>query len=396
MLAFFAFCAAQGIIIWLVTYWRAGCPQPVAIPIYLEVPMIHRERLLDTFLALVHIDSPSGEEAALRAELEPRLRALGVETHIDPTGNLLGRLPGQGEPLLLSAHMDTVPGRGIRPVVREGVVYSDGTTILGADDKSGIAVILEILAALQGDAAQRPALEIALSVGEEVGLLGAKGLDVGWFRARQALVLDMGGPINVIVNAAPASDKFDAVVHGRAAHAGAHPEQGVNAISVAALGIAAMTLGRIDHETTANVGLIQGGSAVNVVPDRVALRGEARSHDVRKLDAQIGAMRAALETAVAANEGARLELDIQRAYTSFRLDAEAPLLRRVARALAAMGEGAPLLQAGGGGSDANIFNARGIAAVPVSTGMGNVHTTGEYVAVEDMARCAEFVLHALG
>jgi tripeptide aminopeptidase len=358
--------------------------------------MIDRERLLDTFISLVRIDSPSGEEGTLRVELEQRLRALGVETHVDETGNLVGRLPGQGEPLLLSAHMDTVPGRGIQPTVREGTVYSDGTTILGADDKSGIAVMLEVLTVVRGNAQHCPAVEIALSVGEEIGLLGAKGLDVDWFQAKQALVLDMGGPLNAVVRAAPASDKFDAVVHGRAAHAGANPEAGVNAIAVAAQGIAAMPLGRIDDETTANVGMIQGGSAVNVVPDRVTIRGEARSHDVYKLDAQIRAMRSALETAVAVNEGARLDLEIERAYTSYRLEDEDPLLLRVGRALEAMGEDAPVLQAGGGGSDANILNARGIAAVPISTGMGNVHTTDEHVAVEDMVRCAEFVLHALG
>jgi tripeptide aminopeptidase len=354
------------------------------------------ERLLEAFLSLVRIDSPSGEEAALRAELLPRLQALGVETRVDPTGNLLGRVAGQGEPLLLSAHMDTVPGRGIQPVVQDGVIYSDGATILGADDKSGIAVLLEVLTALQEvDAGERPAFEIALSVGEEVGLVGAKGLDVDWFQATQALVLDMGGPLNVIVHAAPASDKFDAVVHGKAAHAGANPETGINAISVAAQGIAAMSLGRIDGETTANVGLIQGGTAVNVVPDRVTLRGEARSHDVDKLDAQIRAMRAALETAVSVNKGAQLDLEVERAYTSFRLDEDAPLLKRVAAALAAMDEEPPVLQIGGGGSDANILNARGIAAVPISTGMEGVHTTGEHVAVADMARCAEFVLRAL-
>jgi tripeptide aminopeptidase len=369
-----------------------------ALYAYLEVIVIDRDRLLNTFLSLVRIDSPSGEEAALRADLERRLQALGVETHVDESGNLLGRLPGRGEPLLLSAHMDTVPGRGIQPTIVDGVVHSDGSTILGADDKSGIAVILEVLALLHGDglSGRRPAIEIALSVGEEMGLLGAKGLDVGWFRATQALVLDAGGAINVIVHAAPASDKFGAVVHGRAAHAGSNPETGINAIAIAAQGIAAMPLGRIDHETTANVGLIQGGSAVNVVPDRVSLHGEARSHDVAKLDAQIDAMRTALETAVAAHEGARLELEIERAYPSFRLDAEAPLLRRVASTLEAMGEGAPILQAGGGGSDANILNARGIAAVPISTGMEDVHTTDESVAVADMVRCAEFVLRTLG
>jgi len=358
--------------------------------------MIDRERLLDTFISLVRFDSTSGEEAALRGELEQRLRALGVETHVDETGNLVGRLPGQGQPLLLSAHMDTVPARNVQPIVREGVVYSDGTTILGADDKSGIAVMLEVLTVARDNAAHCPAIEIALSVGEEVGLLGAKGLDVDWFQARQALVLDMGGPINVVVRAAPASDKFDAVVHGRAAHAGANPEAGINAIAVAAQGVAAMPLGRIDDETTANVGLIQGGSAVNVVPDRVALRGEARSHDVVKLDAQIRAMRAALEAAVAVNKGARLDLEVKRAYTSFRLDDAHPLLLRVGRVLQAMGEDGLVLQAGGGGSDANILNARGIAAVPISTGMEGVHTTDEHVAVEDMVRCAEFVLHALG
>lgn len=359
--------------------------------------MIDRERLLDTFVSLVRIDSPSGGEAVLRADLERRLGALGVETLVDETGNLLGRLPGQGEPLLLSAHMDTVPGQDIQPILKEGLVCSDGTTILGADDKSGIAVLLEVLTVLQGGGLgeRRPAVEIALSVGEEVGLWGAKGLDVDWFRARQALVLDMGGPLNVIVNAAPASDKFDAVVHGRAAHAGASPETGVNAIAIAAQGIAAMSLGRIDGETTSNVGLIQGGSAVNVVPDRVSMRGEARSHDPAKLDAQIGAMRAALESAVAAHDGARLDLEIERAYPSFRLDADDPLLRRVAAALEAMGEDALVLQAGGGGSDANILNARGIAAVPVSTGMQGVHTVNECIAVADMVRCVEFVLHML-
>jgi tripeptide aminopeptidase len=365
----------------------------------LEDPMVDPERLLDTFVSLVRIDSPSGEEAAIRAELEQRLQALGVETQVDETGNLLGRLPGCGEPLLLSAHMDTVPGQNIQPTIKEGVVYSDGTTILGADDKSGIAVILEVLTVLQESGLtpeQRPFVEIVLSVSEEIGLVGAKGLDTDWFQAKQALVLDMGGPLNVVVHAAPASDKFDAVVHGRAAHAGANPEEGVNAIAVAAQGIAAMPLGRIDDETTANVGLIQGGSAVNIVPDRVSMRGEARSHDGTKLDAQIRAMRAALETAVAVNEGARLELDIERAYTSFRLEEDAPLLLRVSSALEAMGEGALVLKAGGGGSDANILNARGIAPVPISTGMDGVHTTSENVAVKDMVRCAEFVLHALG
>ena len=356
--------------------------------------MIDNERLLETFVSLVRIDSPSGREGAIREELIRRLNVLGLEVHVDETGNVLGRLEGEGEPLLLSAHMDTVPGVSIRPVINDGLVCSDGTTILGADDKSGIAVILEVLETLRANGS-RPALEVALSVSEEVGLVGVKGMDMGWFRAKQALVLDMGGPINEVVQAAPVSDKFDAVVHGRAAHAGAHPEDGINAIAIAAKGIARMHLGRIDEETTANIGILRGGDAVNVVPDRVSMRGEARSHSVAKLDAQIAAMRQALQDAVDAHPGARLEICVKRSYQAYRLAEDAPVLRRVAAALEAIGEGAPVLKAIGGGSDANVFNARGIAAVPVSTGMSGVHTHQECIAVSDMVRCAELVLHAL-
>jgi len=353
-------------------------------------------RLLQTFLALIQIDSPSGQEATIAAELHDRLRALDIDVHTDPTGNVLGRWNGSGPPLLLSAHMDTVaPGVGIRPVVKDGVVRSDGTTILGSDDKSGIAVILEALTVLH-EQGRRPSVEIAFTVGEETGLLGAKALDPGWPRSREALVLDSGGPLHAIVYGAPTSDKFAATVHGQAAHAGSNPEDGINAILVAAQGIAQMPLGRIDEETTSNIGLIQGGQAVNVVPDRVEMRGEARSHDVGKLDAQIAAMRQALEQAVARHPGARLELDIRRSYEAYRLARNRPLIQRIARALSAMGEPAPDFRLSGGGSDANILNARGITAVPVSTGMQAVHTNQEWVAVSDMARCAELVTRILG
>jgi tripeptide aminopeptidase len=357
--------------------------------------VIDEQRLLDTFLTLVQIDSPSGHEAAISAELAGRLRDLGLEVTVDPLGNVLGRQRGRGEPLLLSAHMDTVaPGRGIKPVVRDGVVYSDGTTILGGDDKSGVAVILEVLAVLRAGRLL-PSVEVAFSVGEEIGLVGAKAMDVTWFEAKEALVLDAGGLLHSLVYGSPSSDKFDATIHGRAAHAGVSPEDGISAIVIAAQAIAQMPLGRIDPETTANIGLIQGGSAVNIVPDLVQIRGEARSHDLAKLDAQIASMRTALEGAVAAHEGAALELTINRTYEAYRLEMDAPLIRRVAAALEAMGEDPPIFHLTGGGSDANIWNARGIAAVPISTGMQAVHTPQESIAVADMVRCAELVLHLL-
>ena len=156
-----------------------------------------------------------------------------------------------------------------------------------------------------------------------------------------------------------------------------------------------MHLGRIDHETTANIGIIRGGSAVNVVPDRVEIRGESRSHDNNKLDAQIASMREALEDATAAHQGARLELDTRRTYESYRLTRHEPIAQRITEALLAMGEGQPTFRLTGGGSDANILNARGITAVPISTGMQSVHTNDECIAISDMARCAELVLRLL-
>jgi len=356
--------------------------------------VIERTRLLDTFLELVRIDSPSGCEEAIARALVERLQELGLDVTVDAAGNVLGRRDGDRTPLLLNAHMDTVPGRGIQPVVEEGVIRSDRTTILGADDKSGLAIILEVLSVVRARGGG-PGIEVALSVGEEVGLLGAKAMDRSWFRATSALVLDSGGPLNAVVHAAPASDKLRAVVHGRAAHAGANPEDGINAIWVAAQAIAAMPLGRIDDETTANVGTIEGGQAVNVVPDRVEIRGEARSHDPGKLNAQVTAMRGALEGAVAAHPGASLDLRIERTYQAFRLAPDAPIIRRVAAGLSACGAGPIELKVSGGGSDANILNARGICAVPISTGMQAVHTTDEFIALDDMVRCAELVLRVL-
>jgi tripeptide aminopeptidase len=319
-----------------------------------------------------------------------------MDVHIDGTGNVLGRWDASGDYLLLCAHMDTVaPGTGIKPIVREGVVYSGEDTILGADDKSGIAVILEVLSALHAQG-QHPPVEVALTVQEEVGLLGAKALDVQWLRAQQALVLDAGGPLNVLVYGAPVSDKIDAIVRGKAAHAGGNPEDGINAIAIAAQAIANMRLGRLDPETTANIGMIKGGEAVNVVPDRVDIRGEARSHDVQKLDAQIAAMRQALKDATSNAPGASVEIHVERSYEAYRLSLQDPLVDRITTALATMGQEAPEFRITGGGSDANVLNARGILAMPISTGMQAVHTHDEHVALTSMVHCAELLSLVLG
>ena len=353
--------------------------------------MINTTRLLGTFLDLVQIDSPSGEEAKISQELAARLRHLGLDVQTDALYNVVARRPGKGEPLLLMAHMDTVmPGRGIKPVTRDGVVYSDGTTILGADDKSGIAVILEVLHVLREEAADSPPLEVVISVQEETGLIGIKGLDATGLESQIGVSFDAGDAPGTIVVTAPSHNILSAVVHGKAAHAGAEPENGVNAIVVAAQAVTAMPLGRIDEETTANIGTIHGGLARNIVPDRVELLGEARSRQEAKLEAQTTKMVEALQSA-AKRQGATVDIDVQRAYNGYHLTEGDRTVARLMSACRALGV-EPRLVPTGGGSDVNILNALGKQVVNLSTGMASVHTVEEHVALSDMAACAEIVL----
>lgn len=361
--------------------------------------MIDQNRLVNTFLELVRIDSPSGHEEAIGRDLTARLEALGLTVTQDSTGNLIARQNGAGEgandpPLLLSAHMDTVgTDTNIQPVIADGIIRSDGATILGADDKSGVAVILEVLRVLAEEGLAHPPLEVVITVNEEQGLVGAKSLDTSQLLAREGIVLDSGGVIGTVIVSAPYQDKLFVTVHGRAAHAGAEPERGINAIRVAAEAIAAMPLGRIDEETTANVGIIRGGVATNIVPDEVELHCEARSRDEAKLIAQMQAMRAALEEA-AARHKATVDLQQERSYNGFSLSAKTPIVERAVAAVEALGL-APLLLPSGGGSDANILNAGGISTINLSTGMVEVHTVNEHISIEDLTQSAKLLLQIL-
>jgi len=366
--------------------------------------MIKETRLLDTFLALVRIDSPSGEEIVIAQELAVHLRQLGLKVELDAMNNIVARLcperlepeglSGQETPLLLAAHMDTVmPGRGVKPVVKEGVVYSDGTTILGADDKSGVAVILEVLQTLVKNQLPHPPLEVVITVQEETGLLGAKNLDKSRLQAKRGISLDCGGPPGTIVVSAPSHNFISAVVHGKAAHAGTHPEKGINAIVIAAQALLDMPLGRIDEETTANIGLIRGGTARNIVPDQVELLGEARSRQPAKLESQTARM---VETfqAAARSCGATVDVEVTRAYDGYTLTEADAMVSQLATACRAVGV-EPTLVPSGGGSDANIFNAHGMQVVNLSTGIYKEHSTEEHIAVADMVTCAEIVMKCI-
>ncbi|MBU0495543.1 MAG: M20/M25/M40 family metallo-hydrolase [Chloroflexi bacterium] len=357
--------------------------------------MINQDRLLNTFLDLVKIDSPFGEEGEVARYAAGRLRGLGFEVHTDKMHNVYGYLPGVGEPILLNAHLDGVdPCRGIKPQVSaDGVIRSDGNTILGADDRSGVAAILEAAHVVTGEKLDHLPIEIVFTVREERGLHGAKSLDYARIRAKQALAVDGGGPNNIFVIAAPSQNGIQAAIFGKAAHAGAAPEAGINAIRVVSEAIAQMPLGRLDDETTSNIGVIRGGTASNIVPDRVEITGEVRSHSERKLQQYTKQIIDEIEHAAAAAK-AQTDIQVTRSYPAFRLRKSSTLVKRVAAATKALGEEAEFVVAGGG-SDANIFNAHGIQTLIVSTGMMNVHTTEEYVSVADMMRCADILISVL-
>jgi tripeptide aminopeptidase len=353
--------------------------------------MINQDRIVGTFLELVRIDAPSGGEKEIAGVVAGRLRALGLEAQIDMFNNVTAMLEGHGKPLFLSAHTDRVePGKGVVPIIEDGIIKSDGTTILGADDLAGVAAIIEGIQSIIENAVPHLPLEIAISSQEEVGLVGAKGLDLSKFKAREGVVLDSTGPVGGITLASPTHNLINATITGKAAHSGMSPEEGIDAIRIAAKAISKMRLGRIDKETTANIGMIKGGSARNIVPDRVDLMGEARSRSPRKLERQTRAMKQALERA-AKPHAAKVQIQVERAYNHYKFAKRDRLVRRVAGAIQRVGR-APRYGLSGGGSDANIYNAKRLKCVVTSVGYEQIHTTGEYIPIAELVKAAELVV----
>lgn len=354
--------------------------------------MINRERIVRSFLELIAIDSPSGDEDAIAAELESRFRSLGLDVSQDSYGNVLGRREGVGEPILLSAHMDTVePGRGITPVFDGGdIIRSDGTTILGADNKAGCAVILEVIqSAIEDNATTRP-IEVAISRGEEAGLKGAANMDYSRISAKVAIVIDSGGPPSSVQGAAPYSFGYTVEVHGRSAHAGLEPEKGIPAITIAAEAVLGLPQGRIDFETTGNVGRIQGGLVVNAVPDYCKIEGEMRSMEFEKVDALVTQAKDHLTDVQSRHPGARIDRDFHMGYPGYKLepgDPAADLLFGVLRGLGFEPDPHPV----GGGTDGNVFRGHGISSVVIGRGGYNQHTKDEYLVIPEMLQCAQVV-----
>ena len=373
--------------------------------------MIDRKRLAETFKFLVQIDSISKEEGVIANEIKKILESLGAETFVDDagdkiggnSGNLIAKFKGNtlAPPLLLNAHMDTVePGRGITAVFENGKFTSDGTTILGADDKSAIAIILETLYILKENNLQYGPLELVFTVCEEIGLQGAKHLDLSSVTATYGFALD-ATDTQGIVTRAPSANNFEFIIHGKDAHAGAAPEKGINAISLASQAIAKLKLGRIDEETTCNIGIIEGGIATNIVPNLVKVKGEVRSHDEEKLDKITNQIVFSFNEAIenyknksSDNELPRVDIIINKDFPRTHIPDDHPVIRMATQAAENLGR-TMKTQTSGGGADANIFFEKGIFTGVLGTGMRDMHTVRESVKLDDMVHTTELLLEII-
>src|SRR6266496_177778 len=335
--------------------------------------MINQERIKNLLLEFVKIDSHSRKERDIAERIKKYCEEMGAQVEIDDagkavggnSGNLIALFPGSvpGAPaFLVAAHMDTVvPGEGVKPIVDGDIVRSDGTTVLGGDDKSGCAVIIEVIRCLQEQNIPHAPIEAIFSICQEVGLLGAKNVDVSKLKAKYGIVFDSDDP-GFLFTKGPSSNHMEFRIHGLESHAGVAPEEGISAIKIAAEGIAAMKLGRIDPETTANIGEIQGGMATNIIPNLVVLKGEARSHSEEKLESQTQHMFDCLQQAAS-----KYEVTVAGKKT----------------------------MASGGGCDANVFNRKGIECANLGTGMRAIHTVKEWLDVKDMYASAEMTLEIM-
>ena len=356
--------------------------------------MIDQERLINSFCDLVRIDSPSDEEEEVAQHLTARLSKLGLVVQRDAHGNVIASAAGDN-PLLLSAHMDTVePGRGIKPQIQGDRIVSDGTTILGGDCKAGIAAILEGLESVVADGLPHRPVQAVFTRGEEIGLVGASNLDFSLIKAMDAVVFDGNGPVSTITGSSPTYMGFDVTVKGRAAHAGVEPEKGLSAIRIAAEIIQELPQGRLDEETTFNVGLISGGTVRNAVPAEATFVGEFRSRNTESFDLLKLQVTATLDAARRKYREATIKEQLEVMFHTYRLDPDEPVVRMTRRIMEGMGL-TPNIQPSGGGTDGNVMRLHGIQSVVVGMSTNAMHTVDEYVVIPDLVDTATFCRNLL-
>ena len=358
--------------------------------------------VVELFTDLAALPSPPGEEREVADRVTLYLRELGLEVEEDDAGprvgstagNLLCRLEptdGAGLPIFFCAHLDTVPPEGpVEPVLEDGVVTNAEPTILGADNKAAVAAMLDATRRVVDEGRPHAGLELLFTPKEEVGLQGAAAFDHTQLAARLGYVYDQAAPIGEVILGAPYSESMEVRFHGRASHSGMYPEEGRSAIAAAAKAIADLRLGRVDEETTANVGLIHGGTAGNIVPEWCTFLAEARSHDERKLADLVQEMLDAFTFAAGVGE-CEVETSVHKSYRGYRFRRDDLPVRLAAAALERSGF-APSYALSGGAADANVFNERGLPCVNLANGMANIHTSDESIAVSDLEAMVEVTL----
>lgn len=372
--------------------------------------IIKEERLTETFKRLAVIDSVSKKENAICREIQSLFASMGAETYIDDTGNkidgdtgnLIVKFKGNTDavPLLFNAHMDTVePGEGIKVIFKDGIFTSDGQTILGADDKSGIAILIEVMHTILENRMAHGPVEMVFTVSEEIGILGAKHFDADQIKSKYGYALDNGDVDGMVVKS-PEALQFRIKVHGKDSHAGAEPEKGINAIHIASKAIAEVHIGRIDSETTCNIGVIKGGIATNIVPNLVTVKGEVRSHNPKTLKATTDKIFAAFGRAIEKSKKSpkdelpRMEVTTETEFPLTDFPETHPVVTLVRRAAENLGRNITL-KTSGGGSDANIFFGKGIEMVVLGTGMQDIHTVRESIRLADMVKAAELTIEII-
>lgn len=361
---------------------------------------MNSERLVNQFMEMVQVDSETGHERKVADYLLNIFNELDVEVYEDNTaettgygaGNIFVRSKGDTsvEPVYFTVHMDTVtPGKEIKPSIKDGYIISDGTTILGSDDKAGIAAIIEALRTIEEENIPHGDIEVVITVGEESGLIGAKAFDTSVLKSKFGYALDSTGKVGTVVSQAPTQSKVEAHIYGKTAHAGIEPEAGVSAITIASKAISKMTLGRVDEETTANVGRIEGGGPTNIVTEYVYLLAEARSFKEEKLKAQVNHMTQAFEEA-AEELGGRVEVKTELLYDALNVSQDSEVALTVKSALNNIGREIDFISLGGG-SDGNVFHGKGIETVVLGLGYEEIHTTNEKIPVVELEKAAELV-----
>lgn len=362
---------------------------------------VNRERIISEFIELVSVDSESFHEREMADLLTEKLKALGFEVFEDnagencggSAGNLYGILAGTAdrEPVLFSAHMDTVsPGIGKRATVRDdGTVTSDGTTVLGSDDAAGLTEILEGIRSVLESGLPHGDIEVLFPIAEEPYLKGTNNFDFGRIKSKTAYVLDVSGDIGSAAVRAPSLISFCVTVHGRAAHAGFSPESGINAIQTAALAIAELEQGRIDDETTFNIGTVSGGTASNIVSEMCTVKGEIRSFSHDKALERLDKLKSAF-SASAEKTGAEVTVEYSVDLTAYSMEENSAVIQKFLNACLSIGIEGKLISTFGGSDNHNLMK-NGISGAVISCGMYNVHSVHEYTKIDELVKGSKLV-----